>query len=131
MIDEAETELLRDLALQGFQLLIDEFNHPAGFDIDQVIVMTVVRSFIARAAIAEIMALQDARFLEQAHGPVNRGDRDSSVDCRSARMQRLDIGMILRFRKHARDDAPLLGNPQTFFGAKRLYINLMSHPCQI
>ena len=39
MIDEAEAELLGDLALEQLKLGVDELDHSAGLDIDEVIVM--------------------------------------------------------------------------------------------
>ena len=38
------------------------------------------RGFVTRAPVAEIVAVEDARFFEQPHGAVNGGDRDAAVD---------------------------------------------------
>src|SRR5437868_11799715 len=74
VVDEAEAELLGDPLLQGLELVIDELNDVARFDVDKVVVMTFRRRLIAGAAIAELVALEDARFLEQPHRPVDRRD---------------------------------------------------------
>src|SRR3954471_3920101 len=37
MVHEAEAELLRDAFLKGFQLVVDEFDHVARLDVDQMI----------------------------------------------------------------------------------------------
>ena len=57
-----------------------ELDHLAGLDVDQVIVVLFGRLLIARAAVAEIVAREDAGLLEQAHGPVDRGDGDVRID---------------------------------------------------
>ena len=76
VVDEAEAELLGDPLLQHFELLVDELDDIAGFDIDQMIVVRFRRGFVARAAVAELVALEDAGFLEQADRAVDGGDRD-------------------------------------------------------
>ena len=55
VIDEAIAQLLGDLLLQRLQLGVDEFDHLAAFDVDQVIVMRFGSGLVARAAIAEIV----------------------------------------------------------------------------
>ena len=81
------------------------------------------RGFVARAAVAELVPLEDAGLLEQAHGAVDGGDRDVRIDRRGARVQRLDVGMILAVAEHARDDLALLGDPQALVGAQRLDVD--------
>merc|ERR1712034_66918 len=44
MIDHPEAQLFRDLLLQLFQFGVDKFDHIAGFDIDQMVVMRFGRS---------------------------------------------------------------------------------------
>ena len=46
MVDEAEAELLGDPLLQCFQLVVDELDHVAGFDVDQMVVMRFRRGFL-------------------------------------------------------------------------------------
>ena len=77
MVDQAEAELLGDPLLQRLQLVVDELDDVAGLDVDQMVVMAFRRGLVARAAVAEIVALEDARFLEQADGAVDGGDRDA------------------------------------------------------
>src|SRR3546814_3395888 len=74
--------------------------------------------FVARAAVAEIVAVEDARFLEQADGAIDGSDRNAAVERRGALVKRLHVGMILGIRNHARDDASLLGDPQPLFVAQ-------------
>ena len=99
VIDEAEAEPLGDPLLQLLELLVDELDHLAGLDVDQMVVMGFGRGFVAGAAVAEIVALEDARFLEQANGAVDGGDRDAGIDRGGARVQRLDVGMVLGFAR--------------------------------
>src|SRR4051812_12322538 len=75
MVDEAEAEPLGDLLLQGFELVVGELDHIAGLDVDQMVVMGLGRRFVAGAAVAEIVALENSRLLEQADGAVDGGDR--------------------------------------------------------
>ena len=76
MIDQAIAKLLGDPPLEHFELLVDEFDDLAGLDVDQMVVMRFRRGFVARAAIAEFMALENPRLLEQADGAIDRCDRD-------------------------------------------------------
>ena len=62
VIDQAEAEARGDALLQLLQLLVDELDHIAGLDIDQMVVMGFRRRLVAGAAVAEIVPLQDARF---------------------------------------------------------------------
>ena len=98
MIDEAEAELFGDPPLEHLELLVDELDDLAGLDVDQMVVMRVRRGFIARAAVAEFVPLEDAGFFEQADGAVDRGDRDVGIDRGGALVERLDVGMILGSR---------------------------------
>ena len=124
MVDEAEAELLGDPLLKHLELLVDELDDLAGFDVDQMIVMRVRRRFVARAAVAELVALEDAGFLEQADRPVDGGDRDVRVDRGGAGVEGLDVGMVLAVAKNARDRLALFGDPQALVGAQRLDVDL-------
>src|SRR4029078_10804245 len=103
MVDEPEPELLGDALLQRLEFVVDELNDIARLDVDQVVVMTLRSRFVARAAVAELMPLEDPRLLEQAHRAVHGGDRNVRIDRRRAGVQSLDVGMILALAKHARD----------------------------
>ena len=56
MVDQTEAEPRRDAPLQLFQLLVDELDDVAGFDVDQMVVM---RCFVARAAVTKLMPFED------------------------------------------------------------------------
>src|SRR5438067_9209101 len=47
MIDEAEAELFGNSFLQRFELIVDEFDHIARFDVDQMVVMSLRRRSVA------------------------------------------------------------------------------------
>src|SRR3982750_1558253 len=79
MVDEAEAEPFGDPLLQLLEIVVDEFDHSAGFDVDQMVVMGFRRRFVARAAVAEFVALKDACFLEQPDGPVNGCDGNVGI----------------------------------------------------
>ena len=57
--------------------------------------MAVLGRLVARPAAAEVAALQDALLLEQAHRPVDGGDRDAGIDGGGAAMDLLHVGMVL------------------------------------
>src|SRR3989344_1776462 len=92
-----------------------------------MVVMRFGRSLIARAAIAEIVPVENAGLFEQPHGAIHGRDGDARIDGRGTFMQPLDIGMIIGFGQHARDHAPLIGDPQTTIGAQRLQVDFLAH----
>src|SRR3546814_20284821 len=79
----------------------DEFNDISCFHVNKVIVMRFGCSFVARATVAEIMTFQNARFLEQADGAVDRGNGYTGIDGRGAQVKLLYVGMLLRLRTEA------------------------------
>src|SRR5258705_12525202 len=108
MVDETEAESLGDAFLQLLEIVVDEFDHPAGFDVDQMVVVGFGRGFIARAAIAEFLALENASFLEQPHRAVAGSDRDVGIDRRRELVQHFDLGMVLAVAEPARDQLALV-----------------------
>ena len=87
---------------------------------------------VARAAIAEIVAVENAGFLEQANGAVHGRDRDTGIDLRRALIDLLDIGVVVRLGQHAGDDSALLSNAQALLVAEGFQIDLARHvsfPC--
>ena len=64
MVDQLEAQLFGHAALQLLDVLIDELDHAPRGHIDQVIVM-FADLLITRTAVAEIMAFENARILEQ------------------------------------------------------------------
>jgi hypothetical protein len=127
MVDQAIAEPFRDLTLQGFEFGVDEFDDAPGFDIDQMVVMRFGRGFIARTAITEIMAVENACFFEQAHGAIDRGDRYARIARDRAFVQFLDIGMVVAFRQHLGDYPALVGYAQTAFCTKGFYVDGLVH----
>src|SRR5216684_933220 len=90
----------------------------AGLQVDEMVVMVGRHLLVARAAVAEIMARQDVRLLEEAHGAVHGGDADLGIDLVGAAVDGLDIGVIGRVREHAHDDTALLGHLQALIETK-------------
>ena len=127
MIDQPVAQSFGNLALQCFEFGIDEFDDFAALHIDQMIMMRFWGSFIAGAAIAEIMAIKDPGFFEQPHGAVNRGNRNPRVDCNSALIQVFHIGVVLGFGQNPGDHPALIGNPQAAFSAERFDIDWLVH----
>ena len=99
MIDQLVAELAGDLALQPLDLLGLEFDHLAAAQIDQMVVVRFGNLLVARAALAEIMALDDAGILEQLHGAVDGRDRNVLVDLGAAAIKLLDVGMVGRIAR--------------------------------
>ena len=120
MIDQLVAELAGDLRLELLDLFRGELDHLAVAQIDEVVVMAVAHRLVAGAALAEIVTLDDAGILEQFDGAIDGRDRDLVVDGDTAPVQFLDVGMIDRFRKHAGDDAALLGHAHAGGGTARL-----------
>src|SRR5262245_56448137 len=116
MIDEIETELVRHAPLKALDLVVDEFDHAAGRKIDQMIVV-VADLFIARPAVAEIVAFENARILEQLHRAVDGRDRDVRIHGDGAAIELLRIRVIVSLRHDARDDPALLGHAQALLHA--------------
>src|SRR6476620_7925483 len=110
VIDQPVAEFAGDLGLQLLDFLGGELDHLAVAQIDQVVVMAVTHLLISRAALAEIVALDDSGVLEQLHSAVHSRDRDLVIDLDAAAIQFLDVGMIFGLRQHARDDAALFGH---------------------
>jgi len=127
VIDQPVAQPFGDLALQRFEFGVDEFHDDAGFDINHVVVVGLGCGFVAGAPIAEIMAFENPGFLEQAHGPIDRGDRDAGIDGGGARVQLFDIGMVEAFLQHPGDHPPLFGNPQAALGAQRFDVDRLVH----
>ena len=73
-------EALGGRARELFELGVDEFDDLAGLDVDQMVMMRLGRGLVARAAIAEIVAVENAGFFEQADRAVYRCDRDARID---------------------------------------------------
>jgi hypothetical protein len=84
VIDESIAEAFGDLLLQGFDPLVAELDHFAGVDIDQVIMMFIGSGFVARAAVAKIMAFENASLFEQPDSAIDGGNGDALVDRRGA-----------------------------------------------
>ncbi len=80
-------------------------------------IVVIADLLIARAAVAEIMALEDAGVLEQLDGAVDGRDRNMRVDGDGAAIELFRIRMIVGLRDHARDDAALLGHAQALVHA--------------
>ena len=97
-----------------------ELDHPAGVDVDQVVVVAVLGRLVAGAAAAEIAPLQDALLLQQPHRAVDRGDRDARVQRAGAAIQFLDVGMVGGLGQHPRDDPALAGHLEASFDAQAL-----------
>ena len=63
MADEFVAELCGDLGLQALDLGAAEFNHLAGLRIDEMVVMLAGARLIARPAVQERVAFDDAFLL--------------------------------------------------------------------
>jgi len=117
---QAKAELLGDALLQALDVLVLELDDLAGLHIDQVVVVIVARGLVARAAVAEIVALDDPGVLQEAHGPVNGRKRDARIAGARAPVDLLHVWMIVGVGQHAGDDAPLAGHAHAPIGAETL-----------
>jgi len=117
VIDEPQAVFAGDPLLQSLDLGRLELDHRPALEVDQVVVMLFGQGLIARAAVAEIVAGDDAGIVEQLQRAVNGRNRDARINQRGAAVQLLDIGMILRLLQDARHDPALLGHAHAAFGA--------------
>jgi hypothetical protein len=131
VIDEAKAELLGDSFLQRFELVIDEFDDVAGFDVDEMVVVRLGRGLVAGAAVTELVPFEDPRLLEQPHRPIDGGNRDVGVDRRRPRVQRLDVRMVLAVAEDSGDRLALLGDTQALVGAEGLDVDLARHQVKV
>jgi hypothetical protein len=109
---QAIAKTLGDALLQLFDLGIDELDHLAGGEVDQVVVMLAVGVLVARAAVAELDPLQDAGLFEELDRPIDGGERNRTVARGGAGVELFDIGMICRLLQHRGDGPALTGHAQ-------------------
>ncbi len=102
-------QLLGDPFLQGLDLGIDEFDHLAGREVDQMIVVVAVGGFIPRATIAELVLVQNPRLFEQLDRAIDRGKRDARIGPGGPGEQLFDIGVIRGLIQYPGDGAALVG----------------------
>src|ERR1700757_2695324 len=110
MPDQLVTELISYELLQAFDILVAEFDHKAGLQIDQVIVVRSGHFFIACATVTKIMLCEDIGLLEKTDCAIDRRNADAGIDRTCPAVNLLDIWMIGGLREHARDRPPLLGH---------------------
>src|SRR4051794_34577954 len=120
VIDEFVAELTGNFGLQLFDFFVGEFDHFAVAQIDQMIVVAVTHLLVAGAALAEVMAFDDAGILEQFYGPIDCRNGDLVVHGNAAPVKLLNIGMIGCFRQDTRDDPALFGHAHPGGGATGL-----------
>src|SRR3546814_18378661 len=95
MINQLKTKLAGNHLLQPFDLFVVKLNDAARLQIDQMVVMFVGHLLIARAPVAEVMAFQNAGLFKQAHGAINRGNRDFGLANGSAMIDLIDVWLVL------------------------------------
>src|SRR5262245_58612625 len=117
VVDQPIAEAARHLGLPPLALLGLTLDHLAAAQVDEMVAVPVGHRLVARPPVAEIVALDDAGIVEQLHRPVDGGDRDAVIDRGAALVELLDVGMVVRGRQHARDDAALLGHAHAFGSA--------------
>lgn len=71
MADQLEPELPRDALLQPLDVLIAEFDHLSGLEVDEVVVVFARGFFVPPPACPELAALEDAVALKQVECPVD------------------------------------------------------------
>ena len=79
-------------------LRVLKLDHLTGFDVDQVIVVAVLRRLVARPPTPEIPAFQNSLLFKQANGAVDCGDGNPRVQRTGSAIEFLDVRMVTRFR---------------------------------
>ncbi len=97
-----------------------EFDHPSGIDVDQMVMVAMLGRLVAGARPAEIVALQDALFLQQPHRAVDGGDGDLRVEGGGAAVQLLHVGMVRSLGEDTGDHAALPGHLEPALDAQTL-----------
>ena len=94
-MDDVETELGRDLALQLFDLFRAEFGDQAGVEVDDVVVMRGVGDLVPRAAVFEGEAEDNAFAFEDREGAVDGGQREAVIEGPGAAVKLGGVGVVL------------------------------------
>src|SRR6516165_7052399 len=120
MADEFVAELISDDFLQSFDLFVAEFDHPAGVQVDQMVVVSARHFLVAGAPIAEIVSSQNTRLFKQPHSSIHRSDTNARIDRGGSTVDPLDVGVIDRLRQHPSDHPALFRHLQTLVKAELL-----------
>jgi len=118
MVDETVSESPSNFPLQAFNLVVLEFDHPAGAEVDEVVVVLLRRHFIPGASVAKIVALQNACLVEQADCSVHGSDTDAGIDLARSAVQLLDVWVIVSNGQKARDNPTLFRHTDAVLGAQ-------------
>ncbi len=95
MIHQAVTEPLGNRTLKLLDLGVLKFNYLARLYIDQVVVVAVTGTFIARPTVTEIMPLEQIGVLKETDRSINRRQANSWIEIGSALIDNFDIGMVI------------------------------------
>src|SRR5262245_9625029 len=87
-----------------------------------MVVVSIGARLVTRAAITEIVALNDAGIFEEAHGAIHCRNRDAIINLGTAAVKLFDIRMVVGLCQDARDHAALFGHAHPFGCAERLDI---------
>src|SRR5262245_40459241 len=120
MSDEAKAEVACHALLQLLDLLVRELDDLSGLDVDQVIVVAKPSRLVAGPPVSEIVTLEDTRPFEQAHGPIDGGQRDAGVTRRRPAVDLLYIGVIVGLGEHLGDGPALARHAHALLGAEAL-----------
>lgn len=91
-------------------LRVAKFDYVPCFDVDQVMVRSVLGGFVAGASAAEIAAFKDTLFLKKPHGPIDGGDGYATIERGGAAVELFHVRMIRSIGQDAGDDPALPGH---------------------
>src|SRR5215472_436761 len=120
MPDEFVAELIGNDLLQSFDLLVAEFYHSTGLQVDQMVMVSTRHFLVAGAPITEIVSCQNTGLFKQPHCPIYCGDADVRIDRGGSTVNLLDVRVIGGFGQHSGDDPALLRHLQTLVKAELL-----------
>src|SRR5215471_11758789 len=89
-----------------------------------MVVMRVGTRLVTRAAVTEIVPLDDAGIFEEAHGPIHGRNRDAIVNLGAAAIKLFDVWMVAGFCQYSGDHPTLLGHSHPFGSTECLDILL-------
>ena len=108
---QLKTEIVRNTLLDLLDLFVAEFNNPARFNVDQMVMMLAVGLFVTAAPFTKRVALKDAAVGEQSQCAVDRGQGNALVFRIGAAVNLLNVGMIVGCGEDVGDSPALAGHP--------------------
>ena len=123
MVDDAVAVFTRDLFLQTLDFVGAEFDDLARLNVNQVIVVLLIRCLVASFAVAKGVPGKDVFVFEQLDRTIDRRQRNRGINRGDAPMEFAHIRMIVRLSQHLKNSATRFGYSKTEFMTNRFDIS--------